>query len=407
MMMKNLIVVSVVAMLAGLSGPAAAQQAGISVTGTEIRIGNVMPYTGELAAFASIGKTEAAYFDMINEQGGINGRKIEFLTYNDDSDPELASVQLRKLVDEDKVLLMFGSFGLSSNRAIKTYLNEQKIPQLFIASGDDEWSDPKSFPWTMGWQPAFRAEGRIYANYIEAFYSGQKIAVLWQNDQFGRDLFSGLQQGLGDLSRMIVSDITFNISDKSIDSQIDVLQASGAEILVFDGAPAVAALALRRMAEIDWHPVFLLDNASASIANALRPAGLENSIGVISTAFLKDAGDPAWKDDPAMKAWSSFMDKYYPDGDRADGNTVFGYAAAETLIEVLKQCGDDLSRENIMRQAESLKNYRSSLALPGIVINTGPADFRPIEQMRLVQFDGNTWQPIGEVLESAFVGNNN
>ena len=406
-MMKNLIVVSVAAVLAGLSVPATAQQAAVSATDTEISIGNVMPYTGELAAFASIGKTEAAYFDMINERGGVNGRKIRFLTYNDNSDPEMASAQLHKLADEDKVLLMFGSFGLSSNRTIKTYLNEQKIPQIFIASGDDEWSNPKKFPWTMGWQPAFRAEGRIYANYIGALYSGQKIAVLWQNDQFGRDLFSGLQEGLGDLSRMIVSDITFDISDKSIDSQIDVLKTSGAQILVFDGAPAVAALALRRMAEIDWHPVFMLDNASASIANALRPAGLENSIGVISTAFLKDAGDPAWKDDPAMKAWSSFMDKYYPDGDKADGNTVFGYAAAETMVEVLKQCGDDLSRENIMRQAVSLKDFRSSLALPGIVINTGPADFRPIKQMRLVQFDGNTWQPIGEVLESAFLGNNN
>ena len=405
--MKKAIVVSVVAVLAGLSVPATAQQAAVSATDTEISIGNVMPYTGELAAFASIGKTEAAYFDMINERGGVNGRKIRFLTYNDNSDPEMASAQLHKLADEDKVLLMFGSFGLSSNRTIKTYLNEQKIPQIFIASGDDEWSNPKKFPWTMGWQPAFRAEGRIYANYIGALYSGQKIAVLWQNDQFGRDLFSGLQEGLGDLSRMIVSDITFDISDKSIDSQIDVLKTSGAQILVFDGAPAVAALALRRMAEIDWHPVFMLDNASASIANALRPAGLENSIGVISTAFLKDAGDPAWKDDPAMKAWSSFMDKYYPDGDKADGNTVFGYAAAETMVEVLKQCGDDLSRENIMRQAVSLKDFRSSLALPGIVINTGPADFRPIKQMRLVQFDGNTWQPIGEVLESAFLGNNN
>jgi branched-chain amino acid transport system substrate-binding protein len=230
--------------------------------------------------------------------------------------------------------------------------------------------------------------------------------VLWQNDEFGRDLFRGLQEGLGDWARMIVADTTFDLSDKSIDSQIDLLQSSGAEILIFDGAPAVAALALRRMADIDWHPVFLLNNASASIANALRPAGLQNSIGVISTAFLKDAGDPAWKDDPAMKDWSSFMDKYYPDGDRADGNTVFGYAIAETLSQVLRQCGDDLSRENIMRQAASLKNYQIPVALPGVVINTGPADFRPIEQMRLVQFDGNTWQPIGEVIESAFLGAN-
>jgi branched-chain amino acid transport system substrate-binding protein len=405
--LKNLIVVSAIATLAGLSCPATAQQApDASAANTEIRIGNVMPYTGALAAFASIGKTEAAYFDMINERGGINGRKVKFLSYDDSSDPEVSSEQLHRLADDDKVLFMFGSFGQQSNLAIRTYLNDRKIPQVFIASGTEEWGDPKSFPWTMGWQPAFRAEGRVYANYVQAFYPERKIAVLWQNDEFGRDMFRGLQEGLGDWARMIVADTTFDLSDKSIDSQIDFLQSSGAEILIFDGAPAVAALALRRMADIDWHPVFLLDNASASIANALRPAGLQNSIGVISTAFLKDAGDPAWKDDPAMKDWSSFMDKYYPDGDRADSNTVFGYAIAETLSQVLRQCGDDLSRENIMRQAASLKNYQNPVALPGVVINTGPADFRPIEQMRLVQFDGNTWQPIGEVIESAFLGAN-
>lgn len=405
MKMKNLIVVSAIAALAGLSCPATAQQApDAGAADTEIRIGNVMPYTGELAAFASIGRTEAAYFDMINERGGINGRKVKFLSYDDSSDPVTASEQLHKLADDDKVLFMFGSFGMQGNLAIRTYLNDKKIPQLFIASGNEEWGNPKTFPWTMGWQPAFRAEGRVYANYIQAFYPERKIAVLWQNDEFGRDLFRGLQEGLGDWAQMIVADTTFDLSDRSIDSQIDLLHSSGAEILIFDGAPAVAALALRRMADIDWHPVFLLDNASASIANALRPAGLQNSIGVISSAFLKDAGDPAWKDDPAMKDWSSFMDKYYPDGDRADSNTVFGYAVAETLSQVLKQCGDDLSRENIMRQAASLKNYQSSLALPGIVINTGPTDFRPIEQMRLVQFDGSTWQPIGEVIESAFLG---
>jgi branched-chain amino acid transport system substrate-binding protein len=406
-MMKNLVVASAVAALAGLSCPAMAQQGPtVSATDSEILIGNITPYTGELAAFGSIGKTEAAYFDMINERGGINGRKVRFLSYDDSSDPEMAAEQLHKLADDDKVLFMFGSFGLQGNLAIRTYLNDQKIPQLFIASGNEEWGNPKSFPWTMGWQPAFRAEGRVYANYVQAFYPERKIAVLWQNDEFGRDLFRGLQEGLGDWARMIVADTTFDLSDKSMESQIDLLQSSGAEILIFDGAPAVAALALRRMADIDWHPVFLLDNASASIANALRPAGLQNSIGVVSTAFLKDPSDPAWKDDPAMKDWSAFMDKYYPDGDRADSNTVFGYAIAETLSQVLKQCGDDLSRENIMRQAASLKNYQNPVALPGVVINTGPNDFRPIEQMRLVQFDGNTWQPIGEVIESAFLGAN-
>jgi len=403
MIAKNKLVLPLVAAMIFFSGAALADQTldGIAAD-TEIRIGNIMPYTGPLAAFSTIGKTEAAYFDMINERGGINGRKIKFMSYDDSSDPAAALEQTKQLVEIDKVLLMFGSFGTPGNLAARSYLNQRRIPQLFLASGDQEWSNPQKFPWTMGWQPAFRAEGRIYANYIQASYPDRKIAVLWQNDQFGRDLFRGLQEGLGDLARMIVSDVSFDVSDKSIDSQIDLLKDSGAEILLFDGAPAVAALAIRRMAELNWHPVFLLDNTSASIANALRPAGLENSIGVISTAFLKNAGDPAWNDDAGMKDWLAFMEKYYPDGNREDGNALFGYAAAETLVQVLTQCGDDLSRENVMRQAASLKDYRGSILLPGIAINTGPDDFRPIKQMRLVQFDGRSWQPFGAVIETAF-----
>jgi branched-chain amino acid transport system substrate-binding protein len=405
---KNKLLLPLVAVTALFSGVALSDQTlDGAATDTDIRIGNVMPYTGPLAAFSTIGRTEAAYFDMINERGGINGRKIKFISYDDSSDPPTALEQTEKLVEADKVLLIFGSFGTPGNLAARPYLNKRKIPQLFLASGDEEWSNPQKFPWTMGWQPAFRAEGRIYANYIQASYPEGKIAVLWQNDQFGRDLFKGLQEGLGDLARMIVSEISFDVSDKSIDTQIDMLKDSGAEIVLFDGAPAIAALAIRRMAELNWHPVFLLDNTSASIAAALRPAGLENSIGVISTSFLKNAGDPAWKDDPGMKDWSAFMEKYYPDGNKEDGNALFGYAAAETLVQVLRQCGDDLSRENIMRQAASLKDFRGSILLPGIAINTGPDDFRPIEQMRLVQFDGGTWQPIGDMIESAFVGNGN
>jgi len=347
--LKHELVLPLVAVLALLSGAVSADQTlDAAATDSEIRVGNVMPYTGPLAAFSTMGMTEAAYFDMINERGGINGRKIKFISYDDSSDPVAALEQTKKLVETDKVLLMFGSFGTPGNLAARPYLNQRKIPQLFLASGDEEWSNPKAYPWTMGWQPAFRAEGQIYANYIQASYPERKIAVLWQNDQFGRDLFRGLQEGLGDWARMIVYDISFEMSDKSINTQIDLLKDSGAEILLFDGAPAVAALAIRRMAELDWHPVFLLDNTSASIADALRPAGLVNSIGVISTSFLKNAGDPAWKDDPGMKDWSAFMEKYYPDGNREDGNALFGYAAAETLVQVLTQCGDDLSRENVM-----------------------------------------------------------
>ncbi|MBR1233629.1 ABC transporter substrate-binding protein [Bradyrhizobium sp. AUGA SZCCT0182] len=388
------------ALFAGM--PISARQAhGGGVTDTEIRIGNVMPYTGPLAAFAAIGRAEAAYFDMINDRGGINGRKIKFISRDDSSNPKMAAEHTSQLVEQENVLLMFGSFGTPSNLATRTYLNEKKVPQLFVASGDEEWAHPKRFPWSMGWQPTFRAEGRIYANYIQASYPSRKIAVLWQNDQFGRDLFRGLQEGLGVTARMIVADIAIE-ADMSIDAQVDILKNSGAEVLVLNCAPPISARAIRRAAELGWYPVVVLVNAAASIANALRPAGLANAAGVISTSFLKDAGDTTWKEDPSIKAWLSFMDKYYPDGDREDSYAIFGYAAAETLVQVLTQCGDDLSRENIMRQAASLKNYQSPIILPGIAINTGPADFHPIKQMRLVQFDGNAWQPIGDVIESAF-----
>jgi branched-chain amino acid transport system substrate-binding protein len=371
---------------------------------TEIRIGNIMPYTGLLAAFAAIGRAEAAYFDMVNDKGGINGRKIKFISYDDSSSPATAIEQTRNLVETEKVLLMFGSFGTPSNLATRPYLNERKVPQLFVASGDREFANPKAFPWTMGWQPPFRIEGRIYANYIQAAYPERKIAVLWQDDQFGKDLFQGLQEGLGDSARLIVADTTFDSADlSSLGAQLSVLKNSGAEILLLDVAPAFAAQAIRKIAELDWHPAILLDNASASIASALRPAGLQNSSGVISTSFLKDTADPQWNNDQATKDFLSFMDKYYPDGDKDDVNAAFGYAVAETLFQVLSRCGDDLSRANIMQQSASLKAYRTAILLPGITIDTGPNDFRPIKQMRLVQFDGLAWQPIGDVIESAFV----
>jgi ABC-type branched-subunit amino acid transport system substrate-binding protein len=371
---------------------------------TAIRIGNVMPYTGQLAAFGAIGRAEAAYFQMLNDQGGINGRTVEFISYDNSSDPLSAAELTRNLIETENTLFVFGSFGTPGNLAVRKYLNERHIPQLFVASGDDQWANPKDFPWTMGWPPAFRTEGRIYANYIQAYYSERKIGVLWQNDEFGRDLFRGLQEGLGDAARMIVADTAFDATDRALGEQLELLRNSGVEILVFDGAPAIAGQVIRRLGESDWHPVLILDNAAASIANALRPGGFENAIGVISTAFLKDGSDPAWKDDGAMKAYLSFMDKYYPDGDREDSYAVFGYAVAETLAQVLKQCGDDFSRENVMKQAQSLKDFRSSVTLPGIAITTSPTDFHPVKEMRLVQFDGQSWQPIGQLFDSAFTG---
>jgi branched-chain amino acid transport system substrate-binding protein len=379
-----------------LSGPV------LKTSDAGIRIGNVMPYTGALAAFGAIGRAEAAYFQMVNEHGGINGRNVEFISYDDSSDPSEAMDLTRNLIETENALFVFGSFGTPSNLVVRKYLNDKHIPQLFVASGDDQWANPKDFPWTMGWPPAFRTEGRIYANYIQANYPEKRISVLWQNDEFGRDLFRGLEEGLGDAARMIVTDTAFDAADRSLHQQINILHNSGAEILVFDGAPAMAAQVIRHLSEFDWHPVLILDNAAASIANALRPGGLENSIGVISTAFLKDGSDPAWKEDIAMKEYLSFMDQYYPEGDKEDSYAVFGYAVAQTLAQVLRQCGDDLSRENVMKQAQSLKDFRSSVTLPGIAITTSPTDFRPVKDMRLVQFDGRTWQPIGQLFDSAF-----
>jgi ABC-type branched-subunit amino acid transport system substrate-binding protein len=372
------------------------------VTDTEIRIGNIMPYTGALKAFGSIGKAEAAYFDMINERGGINGRKVRFISYDDNSDPSTALDLTRGLVERDEVLLMFGSFGTLGNLAARKYLNEKQVPQLFIASGDAQFSNPSVFPWTMGWQPTFRAEGRVYANYIQALYPGSKIVVLWQNDEFGRDLFKGLEEGLGDLAKMIVVDIAYDMSDAYLDTHIRILKRTGAEIFVFAGVPANAIQAIRTAAELNWHPVFILNDMAASIGGVLKPAGLETSTGVISAAFLKDVNDPAWKDDPVTKDWLSFAEKYLGGVNKDDTAAFFGFGAAETLARVLRQCGDDLSRENVMRQATALDNYQPSVLLPGIRISTGPWDFRPIKNLRLGQFDGQTWLPIGEVVETAF-----
>jgi len=371
-----------------------------SVTDTEIRIGNLMPYSGNLEVFGAIGKAEAAYFEMINERGGIGGRKVRFISYDDKSNPVAALDLTRRLIDN--VLLMFGSFGTPGNFAVRRYLNERQIPQLFIASGDDHLADPSLFPWTMGWQPSFREEGRIYASYIQASYPGRRIVALWQNDQVGREIIKGLEDGLGNVARMIRVDIAFDIADEHLDTHVSILKQSGAEIFVFAGAPANAAKVIRIATELNWHPVFILSYMASSIAAALKPAGLENAAGVITAAFLKDANDPAWKDEQARKDWQLFIDKYSRAGGKDDSAAVFGYAAAETLVLVLKQCGNDLSRENVMKQAAALKDYQGSVLLPGIKISTGPWNFRPIKHLRLLQFDGRTWQPIGDVLETAF-----
>lgn len=383
-------------------GAMSEQRADQPTSNNEIRIGNIVPYSGPLSEFGAIGTAEAAYFDMVNDRGGINGRKIRFITRDDNSDPTAALELTRNLVEKDDVLLMFGSFGTPGNLATRWYLNQKKIPQLFVASGDEELSQAKAFPWTMGWQPPFRSEGRIYANYVQAYYPRKKIVVLWQNDQFGRMLYKGIQEGLGDLNRTVLVDVAFDLTDEHLEGHVSILKRAGADIFVFLGVPSTASRVIQLAASLNWHPVIIVNDASASIANAMAPAGLENSSGVISAAFLKDPSDPAWKDDPAMKAWFAFMDKYHRVESTNNSAALYGYAAAEALTKVLRQCGDDLSRENIMRQAASLKNFQPSVALPDIRMNTSPDSYLPIKQMRLVQFDGRSWQPFGAVIETAF-----
>lgn len=377
------------------------------VTDTEIRIGNLMPYSGSLKVFGEIGKAEAAYFDTINDRGGVNGRKVRFISYDDKSSPATAMELTRNLVEKDNVLLMFGSFGTPGNFAVRKYLNESQIPQLFVASGDDHLFDPSLFPWTMGWQPSLREEGRIYANYIQASYPGKTIVALWQNDQVGREVIRGLQEGLGDVARMIRVDIAYDIADEHLDTHVSILKQSGAEIFVFAGVPANAAKVIQVATRLNWHPVFILSHMASSIATALMPAGLENASGVVTATFLKDADDPTWKEQLAATNWQAFFDKYSRAGGTNDEAAVFGYAAAETLVQVLRKCGNDLSRENVMKQAAALKDYQGSVLLPGIKISTGRWNFRPIKHMRLVQFDGRAWQPIGDVLETAFSNEDN
>jgi ABC-type branched-subunit amino acid transport system substrate-binding protein len=366
---------------------------------TEIKIGNIMPYSGPASSYGVIGKTEEAYFRKINAEGGINGRKINFITYDDAYSPPKAIEQARKLVESDEVLLIFQPLGTPSNSATQKYMNSKKVPQLFVATGATKWGDPKNFPWTMGWQPNYQSEGRIYAKYVLDHLPNAKIAVFWQNDDAGRDQVKGLRDGLGAKANMIIADKSYEVSDPSIDSQIVALHDSGADTFFTWAAPKGAAQAIRKVGELGWKPTFFLANVSTSVAGVLKPAGLENAKDIISTAYLKDPTDPTWKDDPGVKAWQAFMDKYYPEGDKLNSNNIYGYAVAQTMVQVLKQCGDNLTRENVMKQAASLKDFSSEVLLPGIKVNTGPDDFFPIEQMQLMKFNGQAWELFGDVIK--------
>jgi branched-chain amino acid transport system substrate-binding protein len=381
-------------------GTAAAQKKyDTGATDTEIKIGNIMPYSGPASAYSLIAKTQQAYFNMVNAGGGINGRKITFISYDDGYSPPKTVEQARKLVESDEVLFVFQPLGTAHNAAIQRYMNGKKVPQLFVATGATRFGDnPKQSPWTIGWQPNYQTEGRIYARYILQTKPDAKIAVLFQNDDYGKDLMKGLRDGLGDKQSLIIAEAGYETTEPTVDSQMVKLKASGADVFVNVATPKFAAQAIRKAAEIGWQPLHILNNVSNSVGAVLRPAGAENAKGVISSGYLKDATDPLWKDDAGLKVWSAFMDKWFPEGDRSSSFTIYGYASAQTLVQVLKACGDDLSRENVMRQAASLKNVVLDVAIPGILMNTSPTDYFPIEQMQLMRFDGERWNLFGPVL---------
>ncbi len=384
-----------------ISGSALAQKKyDTGASDTEIKIGQTMPYSGPASAYGQIGKTQLAYFKMINEQGGINGRKINLISVDDGYSPPKTVEMIRKLVEQDEVLFVFQSLGTPSNSAIHKYMNAKKVPQLFVATGATKWADPKDFPWTMGWQPNYQTEGRIYAKDILTNHASKKIGVLYQNDDYGKDLLKGLKDGLGaNAAKMIVSEATYEVSDPTVDSQLVSLKGAGVDVLVNITTPKFAALSVRKVFDMGWKPVHYLNNVGASVGSVLIPAGLDKSVGLITVAYLKDPVDTQWANDQAMKDYLAFMAKYAPDLKAIDANNVYGYTVSQTLIHVLKQCGDDLTRANIMKQAASIKDLQLPLALPGVRVNTSATDFSPFESLQLQKFDGKQWVLFGKVIE--------
>jgi branched-chain amino acid transport system substrate-binding protein len=367
---------------------------------TEIKIGQTVPFSGPASAYAIIGKTQAAYINMINEQGGVNGRKITLIQYDDNYSPPKAVEQVRKLVESDEVLLTFQIIGTPSNAAVQKYLNSKKVPQLFAGTGASKFTDPKNFPWTMGFNPNYFVEGRIYGQYILKEHPNAKVGVLYQNDDLGKDYLNGIKAGLGDkAATMVVAEASYETSDPTIDSQILKLKSAGVDLFFSASTPKFAAQAIKKNAELGWTPVHILDINATSVGAVMQPAGLEASKGVISVNYMKDPADPTWKDDAGLKKYYDFMAKYYPDGDKNSIFNTYGYSNTQLLIHVLEQCGDDLTRENIMKQATSLKNVQLDLALPGILANTSPTDYRVNKQLQMMKFNGERWELFGPIIE--------
>src|SRR3954449_755526 len=369
---------------------------------TEIKIGQTNPFSGPASAYATIGKTQAAYMKMINDQGGVKGRKINLIQYDDAYSPPKAVEQVRKLVESDEVLLTFQLLGTPSNAAVQKYLNSKKVPQLFAATGASKFTDPKNFPWTMGFNPNYFVEGRIYGNYIIKSHPNAKVGILYQNDDLGKDYLNGIKAGLGDkAASMIVSEASYELSDPTIDSQILKIKDAGADLFFSASTPKQAAQAIKKIGEIGWKPVQIVDINATSVGAVMKPAGLDAAKGVISVNYGKDPLDPTWKDDAGLKKYFDFMAKYYPDGDKDSNFNTYGYGTAQLLAHVLKQCGDDLTRENVMKQAASLKDVTSDTALPGIKANTSPTDYRVNKQLQMMKFNGERWELFGPIIEDA------
>ncbi len=386
--------------LALVSAAVAADTPG--VTATEIKIGNTNPYSGPASAYGTIGKAIGAYFKKVNDEGGINGRKINYISYDDAYSPPKAVEMVRKLVEQDQVAALFQTLGTPTNSAIHKYVNQQKVPHLFVATGATKWNDPQHFPWTMGFQPNYQTEGRIYAQYILKNLPDAKIGILYQNDDYGKDYRKGLHDGLGEAAKkLIVMEQTYEVTDPTIDSQIVNLKNSGANVFFNVTIPKFAVQAIKKSHDIGWKPTHFLNNVSSSLGTVLKPAGLDASKGLITALYQKEITDPQWKNDKGYLDWVAFMKKYYPEGALDDQSNAYGYLAAQTLVQVLKQCGNDLSRENIMKQAANLKNFELALLLPGMKVNTSPTDFAPIEQEQLAKFDGERWVLFGELYDAS------
>ena len=374
------------------------------VTATSLKIGNTMPYSGPASSYSVIGRTESAFFKMINDQGGVDGHKIDFISLDDGYSPPKTVEQIRRLVEQDEVAFTFQTLGTPCNSAIAEYMNHKKIPQLFVGSGASKWSDYKKYPWTMGWQPNYRTEAQIYAKYMQANVKNPKMGILFQNDDFGKDYPAGVRDILGDdWDKIVVKSVSYETTDTTIDSQIAELQGSGANVFLFAGIPKFAAQSIRKVYDLQWKPTFFMTNVSISVGTVMQPAGPEKAVGMLSTQYLKDPTDPSWTNDPDMKTWRAFMAKYLPDGDTTDASTVFAYGISTTMLQVLKQCKGDFSRANVMKEAENLHDNENPILLPGIKIGTSPTDHRPIKAMQFQKGDGKTWVRFGVLIEGASV----